>query len=77
MLQDEKISSLEMDLHDLLNTKETLEAQINEAVNAFGVNVINDVRLIMELTDDFDAAYSSFEDMNMWDHVECLEMLYC
>jgi len=50
---------------------------INEAVKAFGINVVNDVRLIMDLTDDFDAAYSSFEDMNMWDHVECLEMLYC
>lgn len=49
---------------------------LKEAIETYGINVVNDVRLVMELTNDADGAYSTFEDMLMFDHMECIEMLY-
>jgi len=52
-------------------SKETLQ----EAVNCFGLEVVNEVRMIVEFSDP-DGAYTTFEDQGMYDHAECVSMLY-
>lgn len=52
-------------------SKETLQ----EAVNCFGLEVVNEVRMIVEFS-DADGAYSTFQGQCMYEHAECVEMLY-
>lgn len=49
--------------------------KIKEAIEAYGSQVVSEVRAVAELGDP-DGAYSMFEDMGMYDHSECVQMLY-
>jgi hypothetical protein len=53
-------------------TKEELEKQ---ARLDFGSQVVNEVIQITEVSDP-DGAWSLFQDMGMFEHVECVEFLY-
>jgi hypothetical protein len=48
---------------------------ITEAIDIFGSNVVSEVRAVVELS-DVDGAYSTFRDLNKWEHAECVEFLY-
>jgi len=39
------------------------------------LEVVNEVRMIVEFSDP-DGAYTTFEDQGMYDHAECVSMLY-
>jgi hypothetical protein len=52
-------------------TKELLQ----EAIDIFGSNIVNEVKEVVELS-DVDGAYTTFQDLNKWEHAECVEFLY-
>lgn len=52
-------------------TKEKIEA----AIEAYGREVVAEVREIVYLSDP-DGAWSMFEDMGKFEHAECVEFLY-
>ena len=45
------------------------------AVELFGREVVSEVNTAVDMSDT-DGAYALFEDLNMFDHVECIEFLY-
>ena len=49
--------------------------KIHEAVETFGLSVVQEVRMVVELADP-DGAYTQFEDMGMFEHAECVAFLY-
>lgn len=49
--------------------------KIHEAVETFGLSVVQEVRMVVELADP-DGAYTQFEDMGMFEHAECVSLLY-
>ena len=49
--------------------------KIHEAVETFGLSVVQEVRMVVELADP-DGAYTQFEDMCMFEHAECVSLLY-
>lgn len=49
--------------------------KIHEAVETFGLSIVQEVRMVVELADP-DGAYTQFEDMSMFEHAECVVMLY-
>ena len=46
-----------------------------QAIEDFGAGVVNEVIQVVELADP-DGAYSTFQDMGMFEHAECVEFLY-
>ena len=60
-----------MKISDLVSDKELLK----EAIEIFGKNLVHEVLEVVYL-DDADGAYSTFQDMGMDDHAECVEMLF-
>jgi hypothetical protein len=60
-----------MKLSDLVSDKELLK----EAIEVFGrMTVIETLEVVY--VSDADGAYSTFQDMGMDDHAECVEMLF-
>ena len=51
------------------------QQQIQDAITAYGSQVVSEVRSIVSMSDP-DGAWSLFEDMGMFDHQACLEELY-
>lgn len=49
--------------------------KILEAVETFGLSTVQEVRMVVELADP-DGAYTQFEDMGMFEHAECVALLY-
>lgn len=60
-----------MKLSDLVSDKELFK----EAIEVFGKNLVHEVLEVVYLA-DADGAYSTFQDMGMDDHAECVEMLF-
>jgi hypothetical protein len=60
-----------MKLSDLVSDKELLK----EAIEIFGKNLVHEVLEVVYLA-DADGAYTTFQDMGMDDHAECVEMLF-
>jgi hypothetical protein len=60
-----------MKLSDLVSDEELLK----EAIEVFGKNLVHEVLEVVYLA-DADGAYSTFQDMGMDDHAECVEMLF-
>jgi hypothetical protein len=48
---------------------------LQEAIEEFGKQIVYEVTSIVEMA-DADGAYTMFEDMGMFDHAECVSMLY-
>jgi hypothetical protein len=48
---------------------------ILDAIQCFGKAVVQEV-IDMVNVSDADCMYTTFEDMGMFDHAECVEMLY-
>lgn len=53
----------------------TTDNKIQDAIEEFGANVVHEVIEVVAMS-DADGAYSMFEDMGMFDHQACVEMLY-
>jgi hypothetical protein len=53
----------------------TTDNKIQDAIEEFGANVVHEVIEVVSVSDP-DGAYSMFEDMGMFDHQACVEMLY-
>lgn len=51
------------------------DENIREARLTWGDNVVDDILEIVYISDP-DGAWSLFNDMGMYDHVECIEFLY-
>jgi hypothetical protein len=49
--------------------------KIQEAIEEFGQEIVNEVIEIVYLSDP-DGAYSMFEDMGKYEHAECISMIY-
>ena len=48
---------------------------LQEAIEEFGKQIVYEVTSIVEMA-DADGTYTMFEDMGMFDHAECVSMLY-
>jgi hypothetical protein len=48
---------------------------ILDAIQCFGKAVVQEVIDMVNIS-DADCMYTTFEDMGMFDHAECVEMLY-
>lgn len=48
---------------------------IQDAIQCFGNIVVNEVVNVVYVS-DADCAYSTFQDMGMDEHAECVEMLF-
>ena len=48
---------------------------IAEAKQLFGSHVVEETAMVVEISDP-DGAYAHFEDLGMFEHVECVEFLY-
>ncbi len=53
----------------------TTDEKIQDAIHEFGADIVQYVIEIVSMS-DADGAYSLFEDMDMFDHQACVEMLY-
>jgi hypothetical protein len=53
----------------------TTDNKIQDAISEFGVDIVHEVIEVVAVSDP-DGAYSIFEDMGMFDHQMCVEMLY-
>ena len=53
----------------------TQKTRLREAIDCFGLEVVKEVRMIVQFSDP-DGAYSNFEDEGMYEHAECVEFLY-
>lgn len=53
----------------------TFDEKLKEAVNIYGAKTVDDVTSFVELF-DADGAYVTFKEESMFDHAECLSMLY-
>ncbi len=51
------------------------KTKLQEAIDCFGIDVVREVKMIVEFS-DADGAYSTFQDQCMYEHAECVEMLY-
>jgi hypothetical protein len=51
------------------------KTKLREAIDCFGIDVVREVKMIVEFS-DADGAYSTFQDQGMFEHAECVEMLY-
>jgi hypothetical protein len=49
--------------------------RIAEAIKEYGREVVSTV-LTMVSIGDADGCYTQFEDEGMWEHAECVEMIY-
>lgn len=49
--------------------------KIQDAISEFGANTVHEVIEVVAVSDP-DGAYTMFEDMGMFDHQACVEMLY-
>jgi hypothetical protein len=50
-------------------------SKFEEAIELFGRHVVSEVNTAVDMA-DADGAYALFEDLNMYDHAECVEFLY-
>ena len=48
---------------------------IKDAIQCFGNVIVNEVSSVIYIS-DADCAYSTFQDMGMDQHAECVEMLF-
>ena len=53
----------------------TTDSKIQDAISEFGADIVHEVIEVVAVSDP-DGAYSIFEDMGMFDHQICVEMLY-
>jgi hypothetical protein len=53
----------------------TTDNKIQDAIEEFGANIVHEVIGVVSVSDP-DGAYNLFEDMGMFDHQICVEMLY-
>ena len=51
------------------------DIKIQDAIHEFGANIVHEVIEVVSISDS-DGAYSMFEDMGMFEHQACVEMLY-
>jgi len=54
---------------------EKVKARLHEAVKIFGTGVVVDVIELVKVA-DADGVYTTFEDMGMYEHAECLSYLF-
>jgi hypothetical protein len=52
-----------------------MDQLIKEAVEDYGTDIVNAVTMAVNMS-DADIAWSMFSDMELWDHVDCIEFLY-
>ena len=52
-----------------------MEEKIEEAITLFGQDIVNEVIEVVTMS-DADGAYVMFEDMNLFEHSECVSFLY-
>ena len=57
------------------NNKVMNDELLQEAIDAFGEDIVEEVISLVELSDP-DGVYSMFLDMGMEEHYEIIEMLY-
>jgi hypothetical protein len=50
-------------------------SRFEEAIELFGREVISEVDIAVDMA-DADGAYTLFEDLNMFDHADCVKFLY-
>ena len=55
--------------------KEEKEERLQRAKEEFGEEVVAEVREVVSMSDP-DGAWSMFGDLEKYDHVACIEMLY-
>lgn len=55
--------------------KEEKEERLQRAIEEFGETIVQEVKDIVSMSDP-DGAWSLFSDLEKYDHVECIEMLY-
>ena len=48
---------------------------LQEAIENFGEQIVHEVISVVDVSDP-DGAYTMFEDMGLFDHAECVSMLY-
>ena len=53
----------------------TTDNKIQDAISEFGADIVHEVIEVVAVSDP-DGAYSLFEDMGMFNHQTCVEMLY-
>ena len=49
--------------------------KIEDAITCYGPHIVNNVLEIVNISDP-DGAYTLFEDQGMWDHADCIEMIF-
>jgi hypothetical protein len=54
---------------------EKAKARLHEAVKIFGQNIVIEVIELVKVCDT-DGVYTTFEDMGMYEHAECLSYLF-
>jgi hypothetical protein len=52
-----------------------MKEKIQEAITLYGRDIVNEVIMMVEMS-DADGVYTTFEDMDMFDHSECVSMIY-
>ena len=52
-----------------------MKEKIQEAITLYGRDIVNEVIMLVEVS-DADGVYSTYEDMGMFDHSECVSMIY-
>lgn len=58
-----------------MKKENNMKDKIDEAVEVFGKDIVQEVMSVVEIS-DADGAYSMFEDMGYFEHAECVEMIY-
>jgi hypothetical protein len=54
---------------------DNMKEKIQEAITLYGRDIVNEVIMLVEVS-DADGVYSTYEDMGMFDHSECVSMIY-
>lgn len=54
---------------------DSMKEKIQEAITLYGRDIVNEVIMMVEMS-DADGVYTTFEDMDMFDHSECVSMIY-
>jgi hypothetical protein len=52
-----------------------IQQKVQQAIDQFGNAIVLEVIEMVTLT-DADGAFTSFEDAGMFEHAECLELMY-
>lgn len=58
-----------------MKTKTHPNQRISEAISIYGAQIVEYVRMFVDLF-DADGMFTTFNDQGMYEHAECLEMIY-